>query len=121
MPSTFSIDTEQRVILAEASGLLTIDDLISAQRRMQEDPDYDNAFRFLLDLRDVTEVQISSEELRLLADKSSFDSTAKRAYVVPSELVFGMARVYSAFTTADPGALQIFRDMDEARSWLGIR
>ncbi len=45
---------------------------------------------------------------------------ALRAYVVPTEEVYGMTRMYSIIGDFDSDVIQVFRDMAEARRWLGL-
>ncbi len=45
---------------------------------------------------------------------------ALRAYVVPTEEVYGMTRMYSIIGDFDSDVIQVFRDISEARRWLGL-
>ena len=47
-----------------------------------------------------------------------FAPTSRRAIVVPSDLGFGMARVYQAFRGGDAGAVRVFTDLEAAKEWL---
>jgi hypothetical protein len=120
MPATHRIDPDKKTIFVEVRGVLTFNDLLSDRNRMRNDPVFNPGFDFLMDLRGVTQFYITGDELRALAVDSALDRAVKQAYVVPSDIVFGMARIYSAVSKADPDAVQVFRDMGSARAWLGL-
>ncbi len=46
--------------------------------------------------------------------------TSKRAYVARTTEVFGMVRIFATYSDADPKRFQVFRDIGEAREWLGL-
>ena len=120
MPATHRIDPDEKDVFVEVTGVLTFDDLLSDRNRMRNDPAFDPSFNFLMDLRSVTRFYITGDELRALAVDSALDRAAKQVYVVPSDIVYGMARIYSAVSKADPDAVQVFRNMNSARAWLGL-
>jgi hypothetical protein len=49
-----------------------------------------------------------------------FWAGARRALVVTSDVVFGMARMYQILRDESPDELEIFREMDGALQWLGV-
>lgn len=42
----------------------------------------------------------------------------KTAVYSPEDLPFGLSRLYEAYTADSPESVQVFRDRDEALSWL---
>ena len=45
---------------------------------------------------------------------------ARRAVVVPTDLGFGMARMYEMFAEPRGGAVRLFRDYAQARRWVEL-
>ena len=58
--------------------------------------------------------------LRDLALQSPFGPGSRRAIVVDADVVFGVSRMYEVFAHEMGPEIQIFRDMDAARAWLGL-
>ena len=44
----------------------------------------------------------------------------KIAFVASSDAAFGMARMYQAFRAGSQASFHVFREMSEAREWLGL-
>ena len=62
----------------------------------------------------------TSTRRRLTATRDRFSSrdTARVAYVVTSELGYGMTRMYEIQAGVEPDLNRVFRDFDEAERWL---
>jgi len=52
---------------------------------------------------------------------SLFSPESRRALVVPSDLGFGMARVFEQRSGERRRDIRVFREIDEARRWLAGR
>ena len=75
------------------------------------------------DVREVSASHVSSGQLRelahrLLTDRPQLPSTTA-AIVVSRDFEFGMGRMMEAFLGDGPVDFQVFRDLQEARQWLG--
>jgi len=57
---------------------------------------------------------------RILAALNPFGAGSRRALVVASDVVFGMARMYQILTEPSPDEFELFRDFDKALDWLGV-
>ena len=80
----------------------------------------------LFDLTDVTVMDVSAESVRNVARRVSLhvDSRleeGKLAIVAPRDLLFGMARMYEMLRDDSPVEVRVFRERDEAESWLAGR
>jgi hypothetical protein len=89
-------------------------------RTLSADPRFAKNFCQLADLRDVTDIQVTAATIREMVRLNPFWAGARRAVVVTSDVVFGMARMYQILRDESPDALEIFRKMDGALQWLGI-
>ena len=78
----------------------------------------------LVDLTHADMRQVSAEGLAALAEKiteifgEANVSTSKTAVYSETDLPFGLARLYEAYTHESPETVQVFRDRDEAMNWL---
>ena len=120
MPVTYHIDKINKMVFVNATGEFTAEDFRMHRRRLADDPDFDPQYGVLFDLRSITEFPISSAETRGFSMEYIFHKRARRAYLVPTEEVHGMVRMFSILSDFESDVIQIFRDMAEARRWLGL-
>jgi hypothetical protein len=95
MPLHHRVVSDQALVLVEASGVLTDADVLAAQ-------------------------EVSSATIRQLALQDLWGPHARRAFVVASDVAFGLARVFDILTEERGHELQVFTTMPEARRWLGM-
>jgi hypothetical protein len=120
MPAGYTIDLERSLVLSRGWGVLTDRELLAHVRTLTADPRFAQNFCQLGDLRDVTDVQITAATIREMVRLNPFWAGARRALVVTSDVVFGMARMYQILRDESPDELEIFREMDGALQWLGV-
>ncbi len=123
MPIKYTIDRIHRVVYTEASGILTEEELIQHKHDLVNHPDFMPGMVELSDAREVREIAISPAGLqRFTAIDASYADLLKDyklAIVVTADLAFGMARMYEMMTSGNIPNVHIFRDMEEAKKWLG--
>jgi hypothetical protein len=107
-------------VLVEAAGVLTDADVLAAQERLRTDPDFRDRYCELVDLQRVTSIEVSGATIRQLAQQDLWGPHARRAFVVTSEVVFGLARMFDSLTDERGHQIRVFTTMPEARQWLGI-
>jgi hypothetical protein len=120
MPASYRIDKSLGLVLSTAQGVLTGQDILTHRRRLREDPDIDPNYNQLIDLRDVIDFSVSTAEMRMIATDYIFGENSHRAIVAEKAHNFGMARMYVLFSEALPDQMMVYRDMAEARRWLGL-
>jgi hypothetical protein len=124
MPITYRIDTDQGLILTAATGVLTDEELLKHKRALAADPDFSPGMRQLSDVRGVERLEVTPEGVRLMValDRDQADQLGdwRLAIVTTADFVFGTARMYQSMTDEEQNRVQVFRDMAEARSWLGL-
>ncbi len=118
MPASYRIDTAVRVIFSKAEGRVTDEDLMAHQIRLREDTAFNWSFDQIYDYSDVTEINVSDDTIRQLAKRQPFLPSVKRAFVVKSDYVRGLAQKFLTYAELDPGQVKIFDDMEAARRWL---
>ncbi len=120
MPVTYRIDKNQEIVFVNATGEVTAEDFRIHKRRLADDPDFDPDYGVLFDLRCITEFRLSAAEIREFSMRHMFHKRARRAYLVPTDKAHGFVRMFSSLSDFVSDVIQIFRDMAEARRWLGL-
>jgi len=120
MPGAYTIDLARSLVLSRGWGVVTDRELLAHVRALTADPRFAPHFRQLADLRDGTDMQVTASTIREMVRLNPFWAGARRALVVTSDVVFGMARMYQLLRDESPDELQIFRKVDDALQWLGI-
>lgn len=119
MPAFYKIDKERRVVLSSASGVYCLADARSHQERLSKDPDFDPSFSQIADFTQVTQIELSADDVRLLAQKSLFSPRSRRAFIMPNELAYGLGRMYGILRElAGETGIRIFRTLEEALDWV---
>lgn len=119
MPTSYEIDSDRRLVLSRAWGVLTTDDIRLSRAALQADAEFHADFGQLFDLRDVTDIAFSSATMWSIATNSLFAPGVRRAFVAATGLQFGMARMFAAHSEAQNQDVRAFRDLDAALAWLG--
>ena len=118
MPRNFTINNVQRIVVSRYAGVMTYRDVIRQWAEIRIHPEYDPSFNYVTDLTGVTEYKITSDEIHQLVNiHDPFGPTSKRIVVAPTDLLFGMVRMYEMSGQLHPG-LHAVRAMDEARQIL---
>ncbi len=123
MPITYSIDRERNVVFTTIRGVLTDDELLDHKKRLTSDPNFKSGMVELSDAREVGELAVTAEGVGRFVTQDSKDSELLKGYklaiVASEDVVYGMARMYQTLTEKNVPAVRIFRDLDEAKAWLG--
>jgi hypothetical protein len=107
-------------------GTIDDDELVSTYAAVLADPDFDPTLNDLVDARGVRRVDVTPAGVRRLADLvQQIDRLAlptRIAVVAPTDVAYDTARMYEALRVGQnaPAEHRIFRDMPEARQWLGL-
>ena len=120
MPVSYRIDKSLGLVFTTAEGVLTVQDILTHLHRLRDDPDVDSSCDQLIDLRDVIEFAASTAEMQTIADHNLFNERSRRAIVAETDMSFAMARMYEMLRESKPDQIMVFRDMAEARRWLGL-
>ena len=121
MPADFYIDVPRRMVFSYGSGMLRLADFRDHMERLLAHPDFRPEFSQLLDFRRAEGVVITTEEIVLLAARNVFSPKSKRAFVVSTDLHFGLVRMFGAYReNAGEQGIKLFRKMKEALAWLAL-
>ena len=127
MPIEYHIDHARRLVVATGHGTLIDADVFGYQREVWSRPDvagYDE----LVDVSRVEKVVLpSADRVRDLAELAvAMDAPAspsRFAIVAPSDLTFGLARMYETYRGLAGGGTKqvgVFRTRDDALTFLGL-
>jgi hypothetical protein len=120
MPADYVIDAEHRIVYSRAWGELTEADVLVHRQRLKTDPRFDPAFRQLADFSGVTRLALTYASVNALASSDPWHFDARRAFVAPADVVFGMARMYEMLLGEQKSNIAVFRRAEEAERWLRI-
>jgi hypothetical protein len=120
MPISYRIDKARRLVLCVGTGVLTDADAVSNHRLVAADSDFDPTYDELLDFREVETMVVTASLPQTIAADHIWAEGVKRAFVAPSDLTFGMTRMYEMLADDKPGNVRVFRDMEDALSWLEL-
>ena len=128
MPIEYTIDHDRRLVTAKGKGTLTDEDVFGYQRDVWSRPDVDG-YSELVDMSQVDSIDLPSvDRVRELASVSagmdSRSSASRFAIVAPTEIAFGLGRMYEAYRNLDDRSTKevgVFRSRQEALAFLGIQ
>ena len=126
MPIAVHIDHARRLVIAQASGVMSDEEVFGYQREIFSNPavaGYDE----LVDMTLVEEIQLPSHERarELAALSASMDPPGvetRFAIVAPQSVAFGLGRMYEMLRELQPGSgkkVVVFRTQQEAMVFLG--
>ena len=120
MPGSYLIDVASGVVYSRKWGVLTDEQIAAHAETLRVDPRFDPGFRQIADFRELTDIRVSGGGLRNVARQNPFRRDARRAFVVSSEEVFGLARMFGSYTDSSGDQFRIFRAIEPAFEWIGL-
>lgn len=120
MSCSYTIDLTRSLVLSRGWDVLTDGELLAHVRALTIDPRFVRNFHQLADLRDVVDVEVTASTIREMAMLNPYGVGSRRAVVVTSDVLFGMARMYKILRDEPADELEIFRNLDDALRWLGV-
>jgi len=124
VPITYQLDRARGVIQTRCSGAATFHEVIEHFRALHADPEVTERLSVLLDLTELASVP-ERDQLRAIAGevKDMRDRVQWNALsiVAPSDLLFGMSRVFGIFAEGHFAHTGVFRTRAEAERWLDAR
>jgi ATP phosphoribosyltransferase regulatory subunit HisZ len=124
MPISHRFDSSMNVLFVEMRGALSDEELLQYAKTATTDTEIPRFCHELIDLRGAEGQGASTESLRRVAatfqDAEQAPEGVKIALVASSDAAYGIARMYQAFRAGSQAVFHVFRQMDEARAWLGL-
>jgi hypothetical protein len=120
MGMSYTIDRVRGVVFTRAWDVLTFKELRDLMTTIAADPELDASFSSLADLSRVTSIDIDPAGVASIALAPVFGATNRRAIVAPTDLAFGMARMFATYADQASQDVRVFREMALAEAWLGL-
>ena len=121
MPCEFLIDTERRLVISRGTGTFRYADFLEHMEKLGPDPRFRPQFDHVVDCRKFELVDLAFKQVEEMGRQSIFAATSRRAFIVSSDLHFGLGRMFAVFREMQCGQVSmVFRDMREGAAWLGL-
>jgi hypothetical protein len=118
--ASYRIDRDRQLVVVTYIGPISLDDIRDIQELSRRDPAFDPAFRVLFDGLRGDFSKLSADDLRRIARNTPMGPGARRAFVVNSEVNYGLVRMFGSLSENEglgfPFAL--FDSMEAAIRWL---
>ena len=119
MPTFFKIYKDRGLVMSTVSGVVTIADALAHRQNLRKHPDFDPNFSQLVDLSNVTKIELSREDVERFAQETIFSLNSRRAALATSDHAYGLARMFEVLRESKgEEGLRIFRNLDEALDWV---
>lgn len=121
----YKINKKFNLVVLKYAGEVTTRQIGGLLRQLANDPDYSSAFNTLSDFLELTSTYTYEELASLssyITDPENRLGQNKNAYLVSTDVAFGMSRVWAAVreTVIHNSETMIFRDLGAALEWLGL-
>jgi len=122
MPCNYTIYKDKGLVVSTASGVFTFAEAMAHEDKIYDDPDFDPTFVHLIDATGITQVDLTASEISTLARRVRFSPKARKALVVNTVLLFGLARMFETYLqlAGTSEFVSVFKERKEALAWLGI-
>jgi hypothetical protein len=120
MPATYVIEPNRHLVISCLSDPVTEDDLNDHNQRLRTDPAFNPSFRQLVDMTGLTEIRVSTKTINQTSVDNFFNPGAPRAFVAPTDAIFGMSRKFQLQAEGVGQNIHVFRDLRSAEEWLGL-
>lgn len=119
MADYYEIDKERRLVTSVASGVIALRDVWAHHERLLKDPDFDPNFVQLIDVTQITKLEMSTEDIRRVAGSNVFATNPRMAIVASSQVLYGLSRMFQILREMDgQEGIRVFRERDEALAWV---
>ncbi len=119
MPISYDIDAATGVLSSVFTGKVPPGEILDWYDELQGHPDFRPDLIQIAEFR-MSEADWTPEEMKEVVTREPFGPGARRAFVGPVDLIYGLARMYSTFaeTMGQGGQIEVFRTMEDARAWI---
>lgn len=115
----YAIIPQHSLLLIRGWGVLTIEEVEAMTLALRADPRFRPTLHGVADFREATGMGVSGTDLRTRY-QSALAPNARRAVVVASLEVYGLARMYQLASDYDSASFQVFSELPPALAWLGL-
>ncbi len=121
----YKIIKNKRLLIYKPEGVLTDTGIMDYINRVLQDADFKAGLLEFIDLSSVTEWQLTHSEVEKITffdnvDMSPIKKIAKTGIYAPTDIAFGMARMYQTLAERYHSDIFISKDLEEATQYLGF-
>jgi len=120
LPVEYCIDAEQGVVYTTLKGKVTFAEFAEHLKALAADPDFRNDMCELLDGGDAETDEFNIGQIMSFKQSHVWGANARRALTASSDLGYGLFSIFQKTDDGEHGDVQLFRDITEARRWLGL-
>ena len=120
MPVTVRVDRSEKLVVTRYSGQVTDADVARQIADIERNAPYDPEYRAITDFTQVTQFEISADQIRLVAESKSPLEKAHRVMVAPSDVAYGTSRMFQMLAGRTRPNITVVRTLGEAYKTLGI-
>ena len=119
----YEFDPVSKMLLFRFEGPLTDELLEESLQTSQKHWNATDPKMSIVDFSSVTEVALSAEYLRQLANREPVGNVTElpRVFVAPSTIMYGLSRMFQILAEHTRPRLQVVHTLDEAFSALGVQ
>ena len=120
MPCEFVIETDRRIIRTTIRGAVTRGEILAFRARLARDPAFDPDLPVLIDVRDTNSEELTSLDVRGVAETSKTHPGVRRAFVATDAMAIGLARLFGTYRELKEGQedTAVFTTLESAERWL---
>ena len=124
MPLEYTFIESKKLVYLKGIGTVSFSELMNHIDELFQNPKYKPPMKKLVDHRQIKKLDLTMKEQELFAEKkASFRelfSGEKCAIVSPTDFVSALARVHASINEGSNIDTSVFRDFNEALTWLDI-
>jgi len=121
MAISYRIDSAQKAIYTALVGEVTDQQLLRHAGEIEGDPEIDGSFVELIQADTNSMKGVTGSGVRAAADALRASTAIRKLGIVASRNEeFGLGRMVELLADESLIEIQVFRDQEDARSWLGI-
>ncbi len=124
MSIEYTLERDGALVMASATGVLSIDSFMSLREELLNDPTLKDPHDTLLDVTRVSNIDLSEEELNTTAQSLTSGSrklgAQRLAIVAHQEQAFFLGNKYRMLEKGVDENVIVFVNIEVAKTWLGI-
>ena len=120
MPVNILVDRKRKLVVTTYSGEVADSDVVRQISEIARHAPYDSEYRAITDFSDVTQFNISTEQIKAVADSKSPLESAKRVMVAPSDVAYGTSRMFQTLSSRTRPNITVVRSLADAYAALGM-
>lgn len=124
MPIEYTIYENDDYVYANATGILTPEDIIDYVNKLHQEPSLKSGFKELFDVRHITKSEVTIESFQKIIKQAIADNKRNQmnrlAIVVSAVDSFDRAKHYEKSVPPDKETVIVFNMLDTAKIWLGV-